>query len=166
MYFWSLYALICFCSLKSAEHCKLLVTALSGWSTGPAGSGNLSLPCFMFGTFHFLLKELLRRAYIWPLISMEINDVSLLICWRKSQVPLMTKKEVSSPAFLMCGRASYSFIFLICATKTNFIDLISLCWIINVRARRSLNVSHLFAVLLQLLLWWNIWCCKNHWLQA
>lgn len=62
------------------------------------------------------------------------------------------KKEVSSPAFHMCGCAFYSFIFLICAIDTNFIDLISLYWIINVRARRSLNVSHLFALLLQRLL--------------
>lgn len=82
-------------------------------------------------------------------------------CWRKSQVPLMRKKEVSSPAFHMCGCAFYSFIFLICATETDFIDLISLYRIINVRARRSLNVSHLFAaILLQWLLWWSIWCFR------
>lgn len=119
----------------------------------PAGSGNVPLSCFMFGTFHFLLEEPLLRIYIRPLISMEINDGSLRICWRKSQVLLMTKKEVSSPAFHMCGCAFYSFIFLICATETNFIDLISLYQIINVRARSCSNVSHLFAVLLHQFLW-------------
>lgn len=60
------------------------------------------LTCFMVGTFHFHLKELLLRIYIWLLISVEINDVSLHICWRKSQVPL-TKKKFQALHFLCVG---------------------------------------------------------------